>query len=40
MTIHEGVSRLQLYEDGTKLTGDYQNDRHRQTYGTMSFTRR
>ncbi|BFU45634.1 hypothetical protein [Krasilnikovia sp. MM14-A1004] len=40
MTIHEGVSRLLLSEDGTTLTGDYQNDRHRQTYGTMSFTRR
>lgn len=40
MTIHEGVSRLLLSEDGTTLTGDYQNDRHRQTYGTMTFARR
>lgn len=37
MTPHEGISRLLLAEDRTTLDGDYQNDRHRQTYGTLSF---
>jgi hypothetical protein len=36
---HEGVSRLLLCPDGT-LEGEYQNDRHRGTHGTLSFDRR
>lgn len=36
---HEGTSRLLLNPDGT-LTGDYQNDRHRGTHGTLSFKER
>jgi hypothetical protein len=32
----EGVSRLLLGPDGT-IEGDYQTDRHRGTYGTLSF---
>lgn len=40
MTPHEGVCRLLLSDDGSTLEGDYQNDRHRQTYGTLSFRRR
>jgi len=40
MTPHEGVSRLLLSKDRCTLEGDYQNDRHRQTYGTLSFSER
>jgi hypothetical protein len=40
MTPHEGVARLLLGDDGSTLQGDYQNDRHRQTYGTLSFSGR
>ncbi|MGI5238821.1 hypothetical protein [Dactylosporangium sp. CA-139066] len=39
MHAHEGVARLLLRADGT-LDGDYQNDRHRGTYGTLSFDER
>jgi hypothetical protein len=40
MTPHEGICRLLLSEDGNTLGGDYQNDRHRQTYGMLSFNGR
>lgn len=39
MTIHEGVCRLLLSEDRSTVDGDYQNDRHRQTYGTLKLRR-
>jgi hypothetical protein len=39
MTIHEGVSRIRMAAGGV-IHGDYQNDRHRKTYGQLTFPER
>jgi SMODS-associating 2TM, beta-strand rich effector domain len=40
MTPHEGVVRLSIAEDGSRLDGDYETDHHRaNNTGRMQFTR-
>ncbi len=39
MQPHSGTAHLQLSDDHSMLTGGYQNDRFRDTHGSLSFTR-